>query len=164
MSRFTKIGAACAACAALLAGGSYALGADNTSSGQGSGDQGSSVNWAQVRRAQMPRFDPQDAEKRRDEFYKALGDKLGKSQDEVKAAFRSLLEDRLDQEVKDKRLTEEQEDAILKGFDAGLPGGPMIGHGHGPGGHGDAEFAPGPGGPGGPGGPDGPPAGPPPIG
>jgi hypothetical protein len=144
MSRFRKLGVSTAASVVLLAGGGYAIAA----SGDGAGDAASSaaagapaplvdrvkpMSSPGVRRAPLPApFDPKQAAQERDKFYAALGDKLGKSGDEVKAAFRSLLEDHLSADVKAGRLTEQQKEAILKGFDAGLPG-PGMGMGIGPG-------------------------------
>jgi hypothetical protein len=141
VNRFRKIGVVGASSLALLAGGGYALAAD---SGNSSSDQSASSAGS----AQRPKFDPQRASKDRDQFYTDLGKKLGKSQDEVKAAFRALLSDKLDEQVKAGQLTDAQKDAILQGFDAGLPGGPFGGPG-GPGGPGHGPGGPAPGGPGG---------------
>jgi hypothetical protein len=155
MRNYGKIGVVAAATAALLAGGGYAVAADTNTTTSDQPAQGQD----QVQQAPGPpapggnaavrvkKFDPKQAAEDRDQFYSDLGEKLGKTGDEVKAAFRSLLSDKLDQEVKDGSLTEEQKDAILGDFDAGLMPGP------GP----IAMGAPGHHGPGSPGGPGGPP-------
>ncbi|MGW0436407.1 hypothetical protein ACWDV4_28145 [Micromonospora sp. NPDC003197] len=106
---------------------------------------------------------------RQSEFAKSLAEELGVSQDQVEAALTKLreehkadaqekrderkqpsdedkadaqakLKERLDQAVEDGKLTQEQADAIVKAYEAGVlpgadgPGG--RGHGHGPGGPG----------------------------
>jgi hypothetical protein len=145
MSKHSKISVVAAATAALPAGGGYAVAADTSTTTSDQATQGQD----QVQHAPQPapggsagvrvkRFDPKQAAEDRDQFYADLGEKLDKSGDEVKAAFRSLLEDQLSKEVRDGNLTEEQKDAILGDFDASLMPGPGpiamgIAGGHGPG-------------------------------
>jgi AraC-like DNA-binding protein len=104
------------------------------------------------RRGQPPRVD----------FIATVAKELNKSESDVQKAFRDVQKDhmnaRLDQLVKDGRLTKDQADQIRKRLDQGPPGFGRRGFRH----HGGPGFGPppGPGGPGGPGGfggPDGPP-------
>jgi len=90
-------------------------------------------------------------EARRAEYVAALAKELGIAEDKVAAALEKVdadlktraqadrqaaLKERLDQAVKDGKLTQEQADAILKAAEEGVfPGGPGMGRGHrGPGG------------------------------
>jgi septal ring factor EnvC (AmiA/AmiB activator) len=90
---------------------------------------------------------------RQAEFAEALAKELGVSTDKVTAALEKLreqhqadrpdrperpstadrqaaLKERLDQAVKDGKLTQEQADAVLKAAEAGVFPGPGGGHGH----------------------------------
>lgn len=75
----------------------------------------------------------------RSALFAAIGDKLGKSGDDVGAAVRAAIVKRLDQAVSDGKLTSDQRDEILKRWDADTPpdgpaGGPPPGppcRGHG---------------------------------
>jgi hypothetical protein len=97
----------------------------------------------------------------KDDFAATLAKELGKKESDVRNAFRSLQQDRLnarlDQLVKDGRLTQSQADQIKKRLKNGRPGFRVHRRGpHGPGGPGPGGFmGPGPG----PGGPEGPPPG-----
>ena len=66
--------------------------------------------------------------KERGELAKALGEELGKSQEEVETAFRNVFRDRLDQAVEDGHLTRKEADSILECFEKAEcmhPGPPM---------------------------------------
>ncbi|MGR6321279.1 hypothetical protein Q2K19_19365 [Micromonospora soli] len=87
---------------------------------------------------------------RQQEFAEALAKELGVSTDKVTAALEKLreqhqgdrperpstedrqaaLKERLDQAVKDGKLTQEQADAVLKAVESGVFPGPWGGHGH----------------------------------
>jgi AraC-like DNA-binding protein len=92
----------------------------------------------------------------RDDFAATLAKDLGKSESDVRKAFRAVQQDRLnarlDQLVKDGRLSQSQADQIKKRLKNGPPGFGVRRGPHGPGGPGHGGFiGPGPG----PGGPEG---------
>src|SRR6266540_3872413 len=101
--------------------------------------------------------DPQQRRaQREDELATALAKELGLPKDKVATALDKVqtqleakaradrqaeLKTRLDQAVKDGKLTQAQEDAILKAFENGVfPGGPGMMHGHGFGHRGPGGF------------------------
>jgi hypothetical protein len=77
-----------------------------------------------------------EMKQRREEFESDLADELGVSQEKVHEAFHNLMKKRLDQAVKDGRLTQKQADKILECHDTGncdgMPFGPGGPHGGGP--------------------------------
>lgn len=90
-----------------------------------------------VRPAKRPDGPPSAAQRAamEDKLASALADELGLSEAKVKAALekvrkdhraehREFLSDRLDEAVKDGKLTDEDKASVLKAFDAGVLGGP----------------------------------------
>jgi len=115
MTTMLKRGLAAVAAAGLLVGGALVTGvADGgraePAQAQAGGAQG---------KDRKP--NPRRAEQRRTKLYAGLAEKLGKSEQEVAAAARAVMIDRLDAAVKAGRLTSAQRDAIVKAYDAGLP-------------------------------------------
>jgi hypothetical protein len=101
-----------------------------------------------LRRGQRP--SREQLERRCVELTNALASELGKSGDEVRAAIKSVIKDKIKAAVQEGRLTQEEADRMTARIDAAecLPPGPVV---HGCGGP--------PGGPGGRFGPPGPPNG-----
>jgi hypothetical protein len=64
--------------------------------------------------------------KRRQQFYKDLGEELDKSPEEIEAAFKAVFKKRIEKAVKDGDLTRKQADEILKCHENESCGPPMF--------------------------------------
>jgi hypothetical protein len=134
MSRTMRLFGAALGVAAVIASASLALGAADSERPQTARAAGAT--------AAQPRSRPtlKQLAAQRVQLFGELGSKLGKSAADVQAAVRALLADRLQKDVDAGRMTADQRDAVLKAYDAGLPGfgvpgigfgfaGPHFGHG-----------------------------------
>ena len=92
--------------------------------------------WVRDGMRHFDRPSAKEMQDRRKKFESELADELGVSQEKVHQAFHNLMKKRLDQAVKDGRLTRKQADKILECHDTGncddMPFGPGGPHGGGP--------------------------------
>jgi hypothetical protein len=119
---------------AALAGGAFSLATRDSSEATARDGAGGGPPW--MRDGDRPSNEEiekwrKEKQERRKEFESELGKELGKSQEEVHAAFRNVMKNHLDEAVKDGDLTRKQADNILACFDGKECDPPFR---HGPGG------------------------------